>query len=171
MNGNGGTGKDTFVSFISKYIPTYKYSIIDLVKTASRILKWEDKKTEKDRKFLSDLMDLSSNYNDAPYQDIKKLVDDFLNDYIEADVLFIDMRDPKDIERAVKDFQAKTILMINSKVNKIESNHADLNVERYNYDYIIENNGTIEQLDEKAKIFVDSVICQDQYDIEKPICF
>ena len=44
-----------------------------------------------------------------------------------------------------------------SNVEAIESNHADRNVENYEYDYIIENDGTLEQLDTMAKLFVRDI--------------
>ena len=69
------------------------------------------------------------------------------------------MRDPKDIARAVEEFGAKTILIRNPNVRKIVSNHADRDVENYEYDYIIENDGTLEQLERVAKLFVCDVIC------------
>ena len=158
LNGVGTSGKGTFVEFVSEYIPTYKYSIVDLPKEAAKILGWDGGKTEKDRKFLSDIMDLSTAYNDSPFRDVLSVVTDFKNNLIEDDVLFIDMRDPKDIARAVEIFGAETILIRNPNVKNIESNHADANVEQYEYDYIIENNGSLEQLDWVAKEFVEYVI-------------
>lgn len=161
-NGQGASGKDTFVNIVDRHIPVLKCSIIDIIKDAGEILGCDTSnvKTEKDRKFLSDLKDLVAEYNDLPYQDIKEIVDDFNDGYIEdCEVLFIDMRDPSDIKRAVKDFNAETILMRNPRNKKIDSNHADLNVENYNYDYIIENDGTIEQLEKVAKFFIRDVIC------------
>jgi hypothetical protein len=157
----GGSGKDTWASLLNKYIPTLKYSIVDLPKEAAKVLGWDGSKTEKDRRFLSDIMDLSTGYNDAPFKDVLSLVTDFKNnkDYAEYEVLIIDMRDPKDIARAVKAFGAETILIRNPNVIKIESNHADRDVENYEYDYIIENDGTLEQLERVAKLFVCDVIC------------
>jgi hypothetical protein len=159
QNSVGGSGKDTWAGLVGKYIPTHKYSIIDLTKEAAKVLGWDGGKTEKDRKFLSDIMDLATKYNDSPFQDVLSVVTDFKNNLIEGEVLFIDMRDPKDIARAVEIFGAKTILIRNPNVEKIESNHADANVEDYNYDYIIENDGTLEQLDAMAKLFVRDIIC------------
>ena len=104
-------------------------------------------------------MDLSTDYNDAPYRDVLSIVADFKNNSIESEVLIIDMRDPVDIARAVQTFGAETILIRNPNVEKIESNHADCNVENYEYDYIIENDGTLEQLENVAKVFVSDIIC------------
>lgn len=160
LNGAGTSGKGEFASFLNKYIPTYKYSIVDLPKEAAKVLGWNGGKTEKDRKFLSDVMDLSTEYNDAPFKDVLSIVADFNNneDFSEFEVLVIDMRDPKDIARAVEMFGAKTILIRRPSVGVIESNHADRDVENYNYDYIIENNGSLEQLDSVAKDFVKTII-------------
>lgn len=161
QNSVGGSGKDTWASLLNKYIPTLKYSIVDLPKEAAKVLGWDGGKTEKDRRFLSDIMDLSADYNDAPFKDVLSLVTVFKNskDYTEYKALIIDMRDPKDIARAVETFGAETILIRNPNVKKIESNHADRDVENYKYDYIIENDGTLEQLERVAKLFVCDVIC------------
>ena len=158
-SGVGRSGKDTFCEFVSKYIPTHKYSIIDLPKEAAKVLGWTGGKDEKDRRFLSDIMDLSTEYNDSPFQDVLSVVTDFKKNLIEAEVLFIDMRDPKDIARAVETFGAKTVLVRNPNVRKIDSNHADRDVENYNYDFIIENDGTLEQLDKVAELFARDIIC------------
>lgn len=169
-SGVGRSGKDTFTSLLNKYIPTHKYSIVDLPKEAAKILGWDGGKTEKDRRFLSDIMDLSTEYNDAPFRDVMSVVADFDNNLIEDEVLVIDMRDPKDIARAVETFGAETILIRNPNIEKIESNHADRDVENYKYDYIIENDGTLEQLDRTAKFFVREIICwSETKGHEKPI--
>lgn len=161
-SGVGRSGKDTFCEFVGEYIPTYKYSIVDLPKEAAKVLGWTGSKHEKDRRFLSDIMDLSTDYNDSPFRDVLSVVTDFKNNLIEDEVLFIDMRDPKDIARAVETFGAETILIRNPNVEKIESNHADANVENYEYDYIIENDGTLEQLKTMAKFFVREIICWNE---------
>lgn len=157
-NGSGTSGKDTFIKKINKYIPCCKYSIIDLCKEAAEVLGCNvNDKTEKTRKFLSDLKDISANYNDIPFKDVVSVVIDFKCNLVDYEVLFIDMRDPDDIKRAVELFGAKTILVRRPSAIKITSNHADANVENYNYDYIIENNGTIEQLENIAKIMAKEI--------------
>lgn len=157
LNGVGTSGKGVFADYVSKYIPTYKYSIIDLPKEAAKVLGWDGGKTEKDRRFLSDVMDLSTEYNDAPFEDVLSIVTDFKNNQIDREVLIIDMRDPKDISRAVETFGAETILIENPNVEKIESNHADRDVENYEYDYIIKNNGTLEQLKTTVGEFIEFI--------------
>ena len=170
LNGVGTSGKGVFADYINKYISTCKYSIVDLTKEAAKIFGWEGSKSEKDRKFLSDLMDLATAYNDSPYKDVCNMISDFKEDRIDTDIMIIDMRDPKDIARAVEDFNAKTLLIRNPNVPEIKSNHADANVENYEYDYIIENDGTLDQLEKVAKMFCCDIICGETVsDEQKPL--
>ena len=159
-NGSAENGKDSFADFVGKNISTYKYSSIDLVKEMFEVVGVSKKeKTEKKRRLWSDGKDLLTEYDDIPFKDVTSIVTDFKNNKIEAEVLLIDIREPEEIARAVETFGAETILIRNPNVRKIESNHADQNVENYNYDYIIENDGTLEQLERVAKLFICDVIC------------
>lgn len=159
-NGSAENGKDSFADFVGKYISTYKYSSIDLVKEMFEVVGVSKKeKTEKKRRLWSDGKDLLTEYDDIPFKDVTSIVTDFKNNKIEAEVLLVDIREPEEIARAVETFGAETILIRNPNVRKIESNHADQNVENYNYDYIIENDGTLEQLERVAKLFICDVIC------------
>ena len=49
---------------------------------------------------------------------------------------------------------AKTLLVTNPRVALITSNTSDGNVYNYTYDYEIKNEGTLEDLEQKAKEFV-----------------
>ena len=169
-NGSAENGKDTFAEFLSKYISVFKYSSIDLVKEMFEVVGVSrDNKTEKKRKLWSDGKDLLTEYDDIPFKDITSIVTDFKNNKIETEVLLIDIREPEEIARAVETFGAETILVRNPSVEKIESNHADRDVENYEYDYIIENDGTLGQLDMMAKLFVRDIICWNEVkDYEKP---
>lgn len=158
-NGSAENGKDTFAEFLAKYISVFKYSSIDLVKEMFEVVGVsKGNKTEKKRKLWSDGKDLLTKYDDIPFKDIASIVADFKNDKIETEVLLIDIREPEEIARAVETFGAETILVRNPNAGKIESNHADRDVENYEYDYIIENNGTLEQLEFVARRFVDEII-------------
>ena len=170
-NGSGGNGKDTFAEFLRKYISVFKYSSIDLVKEMYEGIGIDrNSKDEKKRKLYSDTKDMLTKYDDIPFKDIASVVTDFKNNKIEDEVLLIDIREPEEIGRAVETFGAEAILIRNPNVEKIESNHADANVENYNYDYIIENDGTLEQLDMMAKFFVREIICWNEVrENEKPV--
>ena len=155
LNGSGGVGKDTFVDLVSNYIPTIHFSSVTKVKEIAKAIGWDGGKTEKDRKFLSDLKVLCTEYNNMPFNSMKEKVSEFINSDFNA--LFIDIREPNEIEIAKQAFNAETVLVKRDSVMHITSNMADANVYNYQYDYIIENNGDISDLNNTAKMFVDKL--------------
>lgn len=157
LNGSGGVGKDTFVDLVSNYIPTIHFSSVTKIKEIAKAIGWDGGKTEKDRKFLSDLKILCTEYNNLPFNSMKEMVNEFLNS--DANALFIDIREPNEIEIAKQAFNAETVLVKRDSVVHITSNIADANVYNYQYDHIIENNGSIKDLDNTAKKFVDKLFC------------
>ena len=154
INGTGGSGKDTFVSFVSKYNKVYNFSSIDKVKEIAKEVGWDGGKTEKDRKFLSDLKKLTTEYNDMAFNSIKDAVNKFNN--TDEEIMFMHIREPEEVDRAKNAFNAKTLLIKREGLDLIKSNFSDANVENYDYDYII-NNTTLEELEEKAKNFYDLI--------------
>jgi dephospho-CoA kinase len=155
LNGMGGCGKDTFAGFLLDIVPTFHYSSVYKIKEIAEACGWDGGKTEKDRKFLSDLKLLTTEYNDLPFKDISEEVEFFRNTTIYFKVLLIDIREPAEIERAKKAFGAKTILIKNDRVPHIHSNMADNGVFDYDYDIVIENNGTLEDFRETVKKFAE----------------
>lgn len=155
LNGCGGVGKDTFVNLVSKYVPTVHFSSVTKVKEIAKAIGWDGSKTEKDRKFLSDLKLLCTGYNNMPLNSMREKVNEFMigNEI----VLFLDVREPDEIEIAKQAFNAETILVVRDSVEHISSNMADDNVYNYQYDYIIENNGSLDDLDSAAKTFVSEL--------------
>lgn len=157
INGSGRTGKDSFCNMIRNYSghDTYIISSVDKVKEIAKELGWDGKsKTDKDRKFLSDLKMLTTEYNDFSMQDIREKVN-YFNASIKKEIMFIHIREPKEIERCKQDFNAKTVLITNKNVPHITSNEADAGVFNYHYDYVIRNDGTLEELKDKALTFIN----------------
>lgn len=158
INGSGGVGKDTFVSLVSNNISTMNFSSVDKVKEIARDIGWTGGKTEKDRKFLSDLKLLCTEYNDMPFNSMRNKVVEFLDG--NSHLLFLHIREPEEIEKAKNAFDAKTILVKRNNIEQITSNMADANVYNYDYDIVINNNDGIEELKYKAfclaKDFLDS---------------
>lgn len=153
INGSGGVGKDTFVEFCSKYTNVANISSVDNVKEAAKILTgWNGEKDEKSRKLLSDLKKLGIEYNDAPFQYLSKKVQEFQNS--DKEMLFIHIREHTEIEKCKQAFLAKTLLITNKNVAAILSNYSDSDINNYHYDYVIHNDGTLEELKQKAKNFL-----------------
>ena len=156
-NGMARSGKDTFAEYLNDFVPTLKYSSIDKVKDIAKQCGWDGTKDEKSRKFLSDLKVLTSQFNDMPFQAIKTVVEQFKEDK-EKRILLIDIREPTEIEKVKKTFNAKTILIKRNSVKNITSNMVDANVFNYKYDYIIENNGTLDEFYWTVYKFVKDVL-------------
>ena len=155
LNGMGGCGKDTFAEFLNDIVPTIHISSVTKVKRIAAMCGWDGSKTEKDRKFLSDLKLLTTEYNDMPFEDVSDNVR-FFNEFDPYfEILLIDIREPAEIERAKKAFGAKTILIKNDRVPFIASNMADAGVYDYEYDIVIENNGTLDDFRETVKKFAE----------------
>jgi hypothetical protein len=153
----GGCGKDTFANYMEQLVhSTIKISSIDPVKKVAEKFGWKGDKTEKDRKFLSDLKCVLTNYNDMPFIYLKLYNAIVPNDDRGTWVLLMDIREPEEIERAKKEFNAKTILIVNDRVPHIHSNMADDNVFNYTYDITIENNGSFEEFEANIRRFVES---------------
>lgn len=164
INGSGGVGKDTFVDLVTielnnimkRFYTVINFSSVDKVKQIAKEIGWNGKKTEKDRRFLSDLKILTSKYCDMPFQSMKEKFNEFQSNN-DSVFLFLHIREPEEIVRSVKTFNAKTILIRRNSVKHITSNMADENVFNYNYDFVIDNDGTIKELKDKAKEFIKKV--------------
>ena len=151
INGTGGCGKDTFVDICSKYKKVYNFSSIDSVKEIARIIGWNGTKSDKDRKFLSDLKKLTTDYNDFAFNSIKDAINIFNKSNDE--LMFIHIREPEEIKKVVDKFKVKTLLIKRQNQELIETNSSDANVEDYNYDYIIINT-TLDEYENKAVNFI-----------------
>lgn len=153
INGTGGSGKDTFVRFCSEFAKVTNISSVDRVKEAAKILVgWNGEKNEKARKLLVDLKQLSIKYNDYPTKYIQEQYKIF--EKSDSQYLFIHIREIEEIEKIKKLLNAKTLLVLNPRVALITSNSSDANVYKYEYDYKIENSGSLEDLKQKAKEFI-----------------
>ena len=152
INGSGGVGKDTFISLLDYRATVINFSSVDKVKEVAKVIGWNGDKTDKGRKLLHDLKILCADYNDMPFNSMKDKYKDFLKG--SAHFLFLHIREPEEIERAKNEFSAKTILVKRNSVKHITSNSSDNNVYNYDYDIVINNDGDIEELTNKAIRFV-----------------
>lgn len=159
LNGSATVGKDSFVSALSKFVTVKHISMADLAKRALLACGWNGIKDEQSRKALSDIKIALDNFDDCNYKYITDNVKKFLFDYPDyagIDCLCIDMREPKDIQRFKSFFlDVPAVLVSNPRVPRLTSNIGDAGVNNYAYDYCISNDGTKEDLLEKAKALLD----------------
>jgi dephospho-CoA kinase len=157
VNGYPKSGKTQFELYLTKHTSATIYSSITLVKEfAKKYFGWsgnENDKTEEWRRFFSELKRMFVVEFDYIFKDLSVQVNNFYRN-TQAELLLIDSREPEEIERFKNQFQATTLFIKNDRVKKITSNDSDRNVESYKYDYIIENNGTLEELEQKAIEFI-----------------
>lgn len=150
-------------------ITTNNISTIDCVKNIAKMFNWNGEKSEKDRKMLSDLKDLMTVYNDYPFKCITAQITDWLrydktrpNDTYDHSFLFVHCREPKEIDRIKNQFpnDTFTLLVQNPKVAKITGNHADKEVENYNYDFTVVNDSDLISLRKVAIDFYKKIFIQ-----------
>ncbi len=163
INGAPGSGKTTFENMLKERMGAYycSRSTIDFVKEIATKCGWDGTKTLENRKFLSDLKDLLTSYNDGPMRDIKRCLENFEDDlrlhHVEDQphIFVSDLREPAGLQRFKDEYDAITILIRRAAAEGQEqSNHADAEVFNFNYDIIIENNGDLKELQDKAKRFL-----------------
>ena len=172
INGAPCSGKDTFCNFVASELikkigigSCRIISTVDFVKEVAKFCGWDGKKTPKNRKFLSDLKDLLTEWNDGPYNDIYDYFHKCKKYWKECGykeencILFVMCREPKEIQKIVDRLGAKTLLVRREAVEETaQSNHADKEVFNYNYDITIVNNGTLDELNDVAITFCDSFL-------------
>ena len=159
LNGTARSGKDTLALFIHEAFESltiYNLSTVDKIKEVATILGWTGEKDDKSRKFLSDLKDLSTEYNNGPFRYIVNSIEN--NDSLNT-IHFIHCREPKEIQK-LKDYfghMCHTVLMRRPDVQRF-NNHADQDVEQFNYDHVILNDGTLNDLRLKAVDLINRII-------------
>lgn len=165
INGTGGAGKDTFVVMCKDILGGDRLgniSTVDFVKKIATDCGWDGTKTPENRKFLSDLKDLLTEWNNVPFNKVIEVVK--IHSVLAAErgiydnsVIFIHCREPKEIEKLVQTFDGNaTTLLIRREVaeNVQQINHADNDVLNYSYDYTIYNDSTLSWLRNEAMVFL-----------------
>lgn len=159
VNGRGGCGKTSFEKMIVEIAAAHGekvaiLSTIDYVKDIAKTIGWDGTKTLENRRMLSDLKDLLTRWNDSPHQSVRKKVEE-LNDVA---AVFIDSREPEDIQRFIEEYQAMAVLVQRGKEVVTYGNHADDSVDDFDYDICVDNSRGLTELFEEANIFYETFI-------------
>lgn len=174
VNGYPRSGKDTFIKFCNDCLREQGFmteicSSIDIVKKiAIQLFNWNGQKTPESRKFLSDLKDILTRAGDIP---LRYIIHQFIKFYriksigdLGEKFFFVQIREPKEIEKAVNYFTKEEIRVVTIFVNrdceknKQYSNHADAEVENYFYNFYIENQSSLNDLEKLAWQFCRNVL-------------
>lgn len=153
INGQGSSGKTSFEQFVGEQYDDLvgATSMVAYVKQIAEKFGWRGQKDSKDRLMLSRLKDLLTDWDDSPFATTCMMVNQMENEGV--DCCFIDAREPKDIARLKEKLNCKTIL-IRRGDKKSYGNHADDEVFEMDYDIVIDNDGSLEDLKQKAKDFI-----------------
>lgn len=159
INGNGGAGKDTLCGFAAEIYRTVNVSSAEPVKEiARRYGGWNGEKDEKSRKFLADLKQLFTEYNDLSCQYLAGEYNKFLKG--DAEILFVHIREGKEIDKFKKlvEIPCITLLIRREKVRQQWGNESDDNVERYVYDYSYDNDKELTEAKLDFQQFLKEII-------------
>lgn len=154
------THNTTFENFVYDYGSQQGYqfyitSMVSFVKQEAEKLGWRGGKSKEDRRFLSDLKDALTRWNDSPFQDIINTINKCENQKL--DFIFIDAREAEDIERIKENCPNVTTLLVKQPSCDLQTygNHADDGVFNIQYDWVIENSGSIEDLKAAAEVWFE----------------
>ena len=153
LNGVHTSGKDTFVKYINEYgIDAVHYSYVDFTRDMleSKGINIKDK-SNKLRKLLCDVNNALEEYDDIPFNN-------FHQNWLEGDWLFIDCREPKKIERLKQALNAKTVFVKSNKTITADNSADKAVAENYEYDYVVQNTGSLDDLRNNTIDFIKGVI-------------
>lgn len=153
VNGNPGSGKTTVENLISQWVPSMIHSSVKVVKDIDlKYFDGRDYKTEESRKFLSDMKHFLLAETSIIEDDLNSKYEEF--GYSKNEILMIDMREKNEIIKYKKKFDAITLFINNPRTNILLSNKSDSQVNEINYDFVIENDGDIHDLEIKVLQFL-----------------
>lgn len=165
VNGRPGCGKTSFENICQGILGSQyckSRSSIDKIKEIATMGGWQGSKNLKDRKLLSDLKRVFTEYNDLPTLDIIKFLSSWESNLENFHVggmphiLFVDVREPKNIANLKKILNATTLLIRRPGDDDIDtSNDSDLQVFEYDYDWVINNDGSFKDLESAAERFIN----------------
>ncbi|MBQ8174831.1 MAG: hypothetical protein IJ009_05450 [Clostridia bacterium] len=158
INGRGGVGKDALCDFAARHFRVTNLSTIMPIKDLAVQCGWQGEKTDRARRFLSDLKAVLAAYNDYPTLWAKERYLEFLAD--ENEILFMHIREAEEIEKFVRatDGRAETILIRRAAVHReAYGNRSDDEVEDYTYDYVYDNDLPLEEAGEGFVAFLKGI--------------
>lgn len=161
INGVGGCGKDTLVSIVSKYYSVLNISSITPAKEVLANCGWDGEKSDRYRKFLSDLKNLMIEFNNYPTTYLLNKQDEFLSTD-EYQVMFVHCREGEEIEKFVSRAKGRVVTLLiyprTELQGKVFGNSSDDCVYDYKYDFEYYNTQSLENIDSDFMNFFNKKI-------------
>ena len=160
INGRGGVGKDTLCDVAATRYRVMNVSSITPVKEIAALCGWQGEKTDRARRFLSDLKALLIDYNDYPTVWAKARYEEFMAS--DAQIMFMHIREGEEITKFVRatDGMAKTLLVRPGKRDEgraVYGNVSDDCVEQYAYDFYYVNDLPLEEAEADFVAFLSEI--------------
>ena len=153
INGRGGAGKDTLCELAAEKYRVRNVSSITPIKNIAAQVGWKGGKEDRDRKFLADLKQLVTEYNDYPNEYLLEQCREFMQS--DEELMFVHIREPQQIAHFVGSADCGVLtLLIRREGKEVFGNAADDNVEQYNYDLIYRNEKPLEEAGEDFRHFL-----------------
>lgn len=163
VNGVATSGKDTFVNMLSKHIDqdTINVSSVGDIKSfLTDIVDYDENlKFDKDREVLSEiklLLDKHYNYSENKVKSLQESLVDT--------TIFYHIREKRNIENLKRYFLDNNIKCVSLYMNregvKVKNNAGDIDASKITlglYDIIVDNNGTLEDLENKAELIAKRI--------------
>jgi len=163
VNGVSRSGKDTFIKFIREQSETtvVVHSTIDTIRKMliESGLMVGDRKGIGEREFMVAVKQAWIKYSDGPYNQVIDKVLRIKKFMEPADIIlfFVQVREPQEIKK-LKLYYGDDFITVVVKKKGIEAQiYNDMCVTDMEYDFVIENNGTVEDLKVRATHFLNSI--------------
>lgn len=160
INGRGGVGKDTLCEFAARRFSVCNLSSIMPVKDLAAQCGWAGEKTDRARRFLSDLKAVLVAYNDYPTVWAQKRYEEFMAG--DEQIMFMHIREGEEIAKFVRATggHAKTLLIRPGKRAEEHGSYGNVSddcVEMYDYDYYYVNDLPLEEAETDFVSFLQGI--------------
>ena len=161
INGKGGVGKDTLCDFAATHYKTLNVSTITPIKEIAASHGWNGEKTPRARRFLADLKQVFTAWNDLPNSYALGKYEEFLNgDY---ELFFVHIREGSEIKKFVDGAKMLggdpiTLLVRSVRCEKKYGNASDDDVESFDYDYTYQNDLPLDKVEADFLKFLEGIV-------------
>jgi|APSaa5957512622_1039677.scaffolds.fasta_scaffold76336_2 hypothetical protein len=162
VNGVSRSGKDTFIDYLAKKTQLLlRHSTIQRVFTAlinsSMIV--NGKKGKKEREFLASVKQAWITYSNGPLQEVTNKVDHLEEQYkfmqhIGNIFLTVQVREITEITKLKDHFKEDLVSLLVVRDSVDPQHVTDEYVEDWDYDFVVSNNGSLEQLESQVDGFL-----------------